>query len=298
MKQILYLSTYIGEDCFFQEKRNEHPNVKNYDLISPKYAFNKVLIGTGYYICPRFSYFLYDEWKREIDNYKVVIMDSRRASKFAVQWIKKKHPKIRVIVWYWNRVSAKELDPNFCKQHGCEVWSFDKTDCEKYDMHFNDQYLLVSDMDTAITSGIDLTYVGGWSKEREKQLTKIISKFEDIKGYYQLAHNQREWIPYEKYIGLVKKSKGILEINKEGQSGLTLRALEALFYRKKLITNNISIRNEGIYNQDNIYVIGVDDKPVKEFLNEPYCMPENYDDLVSYYSFDSWIKRIYEFGSV
>ena len=129
MKQILYLSTYIGKDHFFQEKRNERPNVRNYDLIGPKYAFNKILIGIGYYICPRFLYFLYDNWKKEIDNYEVVIIDSRRAGKFAVQWIKKKYPKIRVIVWYWNQVSAKELNPDFCKKYGCEVWSFDKTDC-------------------------------------------------------------------------------------------------------------------------------------------------------------------------
>lgn len=298
MKRILYLSTYIGVDRFFQEKRNEHPNVRNYDLIGPKYAFNKILIGIGYYICPRFLYFIYDDWKKEIDNYEVVIMDSRRASKFAVQWIKKKYPKIRVIVWYWNQVSDKELDPDFCKQHGCEVWSFDKTDCEKYGMHFNDQYLLVANIDRMESTDIDLTYVGGWSEERKKQLIKIVSGFEDIKGYYQLAHNQNDWIPYEKYIGLITKSKGILEINKEGQSGLTLRALEALFYRKKLITNNISIMNENVYNKNNIYVIGVDDKPVKDFLNEPYYMPENYDDLVSYYSFDSWIKRIYEYEKI
>lgn len=298
MKRILYLSTYIGEDCFFQNKRNEHPDVKNYDLIGPKYAFNKILIGIGYYICPRFLYFLYDDWKKEIEDYEVIIMDSRRTSKFAVQWIKKNYPQIRVIVWYWNQVSGKELSPEFCKQHGCEVWSFDKKDCEKYDMHFNDQYLLVADIDSAVSKEIDLTYVGGWSVEREEQLEQIISEFKDIKGNYKLAHNQNEWIPYEKYIGLVNRSKGILELNKEGQSGLTLRALEALFYKKKLITNNISIMNEKVYNPNNIYVIGFDNKPVKEFLNEPYCIPENYDELVSYYSFDSWIKRIYEFRSV
>ena len=90
-----------------------------------------------------------------------------------------------------------------------------------------------------------------------------------------------------------------MEINKEGQSGLTLRALEALFYKKKLITNNISIMNEMVYNKKNIYIIGVDNnKSVKEFLSEPYFILENYDDLVSYYSFDSWIKRIYEFRSI
>ena len=77
MKRILYLSTYIGEDCFFQEQRNKHPLVRNYDLIGPKYAFNKILIGIGYYIVPGVLYKIYDRWKTELDSYDTVIMDSR-----------------------------------------------------------------------------------------------------------------------------------------------------------------------------------------------------------------------------
>lgn len=35
----------------------------------------------------------------------------------------------------------------------------------------------------------------------------------------------------------------ILELNISGQSGLTLRTMEALFYHKKLITNNENVKN-------------------------------------------------------
>lgn len=295
MKRILYLSTYIGKDCFFQDRRNENPNVDDYDLIGPRYALNKILMGIGYYICPVVLYLIYDEWKKKIGDYEVVIMDSRRASKYAVMWIKKKYPRMRVIVWYWNQVSQKELHPDFCKKYGCEVWSFDKKDCIKYGMSFNDQYLLVANGVGRRTVNYDLIYVGGWSEERERKLIDITSGYTDINGFYKLVHNQDEWIPYEKYIEIVDQTKGILEINKNGQDGLTLRALEALFYRKKLVTNNTSIVNEKIYNKKNIYIIGLDKGSVKDFLDEPYYLQDDYNDLISYYSFDGWIKRIYEF---
>lgn len=35
----------------------------------------------------------------------------------------------------------------------------------------------------------------------------------------------------------------ILKLNISGQSGLTLRTMEALFYHKKIITNNENVKN-------------------------------------------------------
>ena len=242
-------------------------------------------------------YKIYDRWKTELDSYDTVIMDSRRASKYAVQWIKRKYPNKRVIVWYWNQVSRVELDPEFCKKNGCEVWSFDRADCERYQMRFNDQYLLACDKGFSDEIKTDLLYVGGWSEKREHQLKKLESEFENINFKYHLAHNKEEWIPYKKYISQIKESRGILELNKAGQSGLTLRTLEALFYKKKLVTNNLDIVNEKIYIPDNIFIIGNENnKSVQEFLSEPYVMDDRYEELVSYYGFDAWVKRICGFS--
>ena len=64
-KKILYLSTYIGKDRFYQEQRNLNSLVLNVDLIDGKKAFNKILLGIGYYICPQVLYALYGSWKRK-----------------------------------------------------------------------------------------------------------------------------------------------------------------------------------------------------------------------------------------
>ena len=88
----------------------------------------------------------------------------------------------------------------------------------------------------------------------------------------------------------------ILDITSSNQVGMSLRPLEALFFSKKLITNNPSILNSKLYNKNNVYyfntnsVLGED---IKNFLARPY--DDTYSEqLKSYYSFENWVKRFYE----
>lgn len=294
-KKILYLSTYIGKDRFYQEQRNLNSLVLNVDLIDGKKAFNKILLGIGYYICPQVLYALYGSWKKEVGKYEIIIIDSRRASKYAVLWIKKKYPGIRVIVWYWNQVSKAELNPNFCKKNGCEVWSFDRKDCKKYGMNFNDQYYFSYLDEEKEDIDYDVYYLGKWTQERENEIEKLsdIMRDKKLNFRYKLVRYRGERVDYKQYIKEIKRSKGILELNKQGQDGLTLRALESLFYKKKLITNNKSICKEKIYKKENIFVIGIDDyDTLKDFLETDYLCDECYDDLIQYYKFDGWVDRL------
>lgn len=58
----------------------------------------------------------------------------------------------------------------------------------------------------------------------------------------------------------------ILEINQQGQSGLTLRTLEAMFFSKKLISNNPHLKKFDFYDEGRIYVFeSVEDFNSNEF---------------------------------
>jgi 1,5-rhamnosyltransferase len=48
----------------------------------------------------------------------------------------------------------------------------------------------------------------------------------------------------------------LVEINQPGQSGFTLRTLEAAYYGKKLITNNQTIKASPLYHPHNVLVLG------------------------------------------
>ena len=56
-------------------------------------------------------------------------------------------------------------------------------------------------------------------------------------------------LPYEENINRTLNANIIIDITKENQSGWTLRILEALFFNKKLITNNINILGSEIYSE-------------------------------------------------
>ena len=71
---------------------------------------------------------------------------------------------------------------------------------------------------------------------------------------------------------------------------MTLRALESLFWEKKLITNNELIKNEKFYNKNNIFIIGIDDEnEIEMFLKKPYDKSSN--KYKSEYDIDAWYEN-------
>lgn len=69
---------------------------------------------------------------------------------------------------------------------------------------------------------------------------------------------QRNKLSYQENLQHIARSKAVLEILRDGQSGQTLRALECLFYHKKLITNDARVQEYDYYHKDNIFILGKD----------------------------------------
>lgn len=68
-------------------------------------------------------------------------------------------------------------------------------------------------------------------------------------------HHITKQVDYRDSIIASLGAKVLIEINQPGQSGLTLRTLEAAYFGKKLITNNQSITESTLYHAKNIYVL-------------------------------------------
>ena len=66
---------------------------------------------------------------------------------------------------------------------------------------------------------------------------------------------KRKFLKYAIYIKRALSARAFLEILQPGQSGMTIRTLEALFLNRKLITNNNNARTLDIYHPNNIYVL-------------------------------------------
>lgn len=95
-----------------------------------------------------------------------------------------------------------------------------------------------------------------------------------------------EYVDYFSYIDLVSKSRAIIEINEKNQAGCSLRMMEALFFKKKLITNNISIVKDPYYSRSNVFIVGKDNEEELETFIKEEC--DNEVDLTKL-DFEKWI---------
>nr|MCR4860735.1 hypothetical protein [Bacteroidales bacterium] len=99
-------------------------------------------------------------------------------------------------------------------------------------------------------------------------------------------------LPYRAVIDMVKDADILLDIYTDPEAGLSLRPMEAMFFGKKLITNNLGILSADFYSPANIYVLGHDGRSLREFVACPSVLvPPAVRDR---YLLSNWLKRFDE----
>lgn len=90
---------------------------------------------------------------------------------------------------------------------------------------------------------------------------------------------------------LIARAKVVVDIERPVQSGYTMRTLEMLGGRRKLVTTNPEILNADFYDPQNIAVIDrTAPKLDATFLNAPYRAPPA--DVVKRYSLAGWLDDV------
>lgn len=90
-------------------------------------------------------------------------------------------------------------------------------------------------------------------------------------------------------ISLYRKSKAILDLPSSSQSGLSMRTIESLGLRQKIVTTNSYIKEYDFYSDNNVWVLGSDCKIESEWFDKPYLLD---DSIRSRYSITSWCKKL------
>ena len=136
-------------------------------------------------------------------------------------------------------------------------------------------------MDAAEVFKSDVFYVGK-DKRRSHVLSKLVA---ELKPYYMTG-----LMSYDEYCARAAGAACMLEILQKGQTGMTMRTLEALFFNKKLITTNAAARLLPFYHPDNIYVLdGNERRTIRDFI---YAGPCHYPrHLIADYHIEHWICR-------
>lgn len=99
-------------------------------------------------------------------------------------------------------------------------------------------------------------------------------------------------VDYEKSVQLVLESEYLVDFLVGDHHGLSIRVFEALGYRKKLVTNNVLVKQYDFYNVNNIYILGEEERSLSDFVKLPYeSLPL---EIVDKYNFDNWFLRVLE----
>lgn len=185
-----------------------------------------------------------------------------------------------------------------------EVFSFEKEDCEKFNLKFAPNWIYNSEnpakntpleYDVFNISSIDkrlpiLKRIAANLASQQSKFKFIVydkkQKDSDKNITYIKSH-----MPLSEVNDYINRSKVLLDINRLGQIGLTFRVFESLGLEKKLITTNADIKNYDFYNPNNILII--DEKnpiiPVSFFENEYEKIP---DSILNQYTLKGWTNRV------
>lgn len=247
----------------------------------------------------------YGLWKKTVKNYdKIVLFDAFLGSD-VVEYIENIAPKARLIVFYrnpwFNNYHLREQE-----RKKCEVWSFDQADCKKYGLKFNCQFYFYSvvkqKVDPIYTS--DVFFVGK-DKHRLKLLLDIKRELQQnnlqmylyVVGERNINYSdeekallRHEQMLYKEVLKYNKNTGCLLELMQKNQQGFTLRTVEAMFFNKKLITDNVYLKQCDFYNPRNIYVLGQEKRSMIEFLKDQQPADWN-PEVVKRYSFESWLAN-------
>lgn len=188
--------------------------------------------------------------------------------------------------------------------HFDEVFSFEKPDCEKYNLKFATNWIYNS-AETTNEKAFEYQVFNIISKDRRLPiLTKIAADLKSKEISHKIFVYDKKYkrktstiefitnhIPLSEINEYINRSQVLLDVNRKNQIGLTFRVFESIGLEKKLITTNSDIVNYDFYNPNNILVI--DEKnpsiPVSFFEKKYQKVP---DAIFRKYTLEGWIENV------
>ena len=275
------------------------PSVKRYfknDIkpILDNYQFDYVLLVAG------MTFALTPEMMEEIRNYN-------KTAKFVMyQWDSEKNlPYSTHIHKYFNG-----------------VFSFDRFDCLNNNMyHFLPLFYTKTyeNIGKYVNNNyeFDCSYIGTAHPKKYKNVNEMATALKyvlpkqyiyhylpsKLKYYYhkflspeykktKISDFKWEKVSKGEMENIIKNSKIILDSPQDGQTGLTIRTIECLGAKRKLITTNEDIQNYNFYKKENILIYNEKIDESSNFFASDYVnLPQ---EIYEKYSLRNWLKTLLE----
>ena len=203
-------------------------------------------------------------------------------------------------IYYCNPIEAIFKNPreDLAKlaRLGARLWSFDPVDARRFGIGMAGQFFRYVEKEPN-SSPATLHFQSdcffcGLPKDRSSELAvlKLILERQGCTCDFIVPQSDEERISYVEYLERLSGSRCVVDLCQKMQTGLTRRPLEALFYGKKLITNNLLIKEYDFYNPKNVFIFGADNTSrLGEFVKEP-AEPVS-EDMKRKYDVNGWVKQ-------
>lgn len=251
----------------------------------------------------------------------IFFIKGESVSQKTLNHLRRLHRHAKFIIYHWDSIAnnrnALRLLPYFD-----QVFSFDRSDCEKIGMNFlplfyMTEYAAVSEIHP-VNYKYDLMFVGTVHSDRYRILEdvrkQILGKggrcflyyfFQSKVLFYKMKMQQKSMrsltrdqvhfksLTKDQLLELYAESRIVIDIQHPKQTGLTMRCMETLGAKRKLITTNSQIKDYDFYDPNNILVIDRNQPVIPlTFIQSAYRdVPEQ---IYRKYSLENWIKTIFQ----
>lgn len=274
------------------------------------YLVYKALYLTGSPLCQVF----WGKWKQKVKKAKLAVIFDYGYQRGMETYIKQINPDCQVYLFCWNKVNKVHCSyKNFrFPEH---IFSTDPGDCRRYGFRYN--HMFYPRVVKQCKGEDNRLFFVGADKGRAGYLSAIgrLMKSSGIACDIRILRDKKTGknlseadvtvmnhpMEYAEYLKNLKHSGVLLEIVQTGQTALTMRTLEAMFFSKKLITNNTEIVKYDFYCENNIFVLSPDletvtGEEIHNFLKKPF-LPYPEETLESY-GFEHWKNGFCEVSHV
>ena len=238
--------------------------------------------------------FWYGPWFNKLQTYERIIIFAINGIQPIVDDISVTLTKgVKPIVFFWDPVfRVKE-----CLNYSLTKWSFDSGDCQMYKMSFNSTFYFKEIVKVSVGDNLAIDndiYFTGLTKGRAGLIHDLDNQFQALgvkSNFILIEDDSKSRTTFLQNLKNIKQTSAILDIVQDGQCGLTVRVMESIFWKKKLVTNNKNIIHEKFYDSTWIFILGVDKlENLKHFIHSSHDTSKQME-FEEYYDFGSWISR-------
>lgn len=199
-------------------------------------------------------------------------------------------------IFLWNPVSRWSSDENYIKRSiryligkNFKIYSFDAHDALRYQLvRMKNVNRKVSFCEIPVRYDF---YFIGYAKKRRSAINALKATLEEkgFRTHFILIDKKEDYVFNMENIRKSMEARCIVDILSPGQCGLSLRPFDALFLKKKLITNCFEIEKMDFYRPSNIYIIrDFNLEGLEEFMRTPYQDVET--EIVEQYEVNQWLR--------